>query len=78
MEGVRDFTHPGGVLRGLLFVEKEASAQAMPWAPPRCLAPTLLMSWGVPLHPLAGVENVPWQGNLVGEALLGELPGEDL
>lgn len=56
---VKEFIHPGGVLGGLLFIEKEASA-------PGCATG----SW----QNLAGVENVPWQGNLVGGALLGNPP----
>lgn len=47
--GVREFIHPGGVLRGLLFVEKEASAPGY-----------AMGSW----QNLTGMEPVPWQGNL--------------
>lgn len=56
--GVVEFIHPGGVFRGCLFLKKEASAPGH-----------AMGSWQY----LAGVDNVPWQGNLVGRALLGKL-----
>lgn len=57
--GVREFIHSGGVLRGLLFVEKEVSTPGYATG-----------SW----QNLTGVENVPWPREPGGRGYAGKAP----